>query len=89
MKAVVYDRYGPAEVLRIEEVERPEPGDDEVLVKVHATTVTRTDSGLRSAEYVHQPLLHRFPPTEAEDPRHGARRRGRGSRRRRDRVRGR
>jgi NADPH:quinone reductase-like Zn-dependent oxidoreductase len=51
MRAVVYDRYGPPEVLRVEEVERPVPKDDEVLVKVHATTVTRTDAGLRSAEY--------------------------------------
>ena len=51
MKAVVYDRYGPPEVLRLEEVERPVPNDDEVLVRVHATTVTRTDTGLRSAEY--------------------------------------
>jgi NADPH:quinone reductase-like Zn-dependent oxidoreductase len=50
MRAVVYDRYGPPDVLRLEEVERPEPKDDEVLVKVHATTVTRTDTGLRSAE---------------------------------------
>jgi NADPH:quinone reductase-like Zn-dependent oxidoreductase len=51
MKAVVYDRYGPPEVLRIEEVERPVPEDDEVLVRIHATTVTRTDTGLRSAEF--------------------------------------
>jgi NADPH:quinone reductase-like Zn-dependent oxidoreductase len=51
VKAVVYDRYGPAEVLRLEDVERPIPADDEVLVKVRATTVTRTDTGLRSAEY--------------------------------------
>jgi NADPH:quinone reductase-like Zn-dependent oxidoreductase len=51
VKAVVYDRYGPPEVLRLEEVERPVPADDEVLVKVHATSVTRTDTGLRSAEY--------------------------------------
>ena len=51
MKAVVYDRYGPAEVLRLEDVERPVPADDEVLVKVRATTVTRTDTGLRSAEF--------------------------------------
>jgi NADPH:quinone reductase-like Zn-dependent oxidoreductase len=50
MKAVDFDRYGPPEVLRLEEVERPVPTDDEVLVKVHATTVTRTDAGLRSAE---------------------------------------
>ncbi|MDX6398177.1 MAG: hypothetical protein QOJ43_1585, partial [Gaiellaceae bacterium] len=51
MRAVVHDRYGPPEVLRLEEVERPVPQDDEVLVKVHATTVTRSDTGLRSANY--------------------------------------
>ncbi|MEX0629459.1 MAG: NAD(P)-dependent alcohol dehydrogenase [Chloroflexota bacterium] len=51
MKAVVHDRYGPPDILRIEEVEQPVPKDDEVLVKIHATTVTRTDTGLRSAEY--------------------------------------
>ncbi|MDX6397563.1 MAG: hypothetical protein QOJ43_971 [Gaiellaceae bacterium] len=51
MRAVVHDRYGPPEVLRLEEVERPVPEDDEVLVKVHATTVTRSDTGLRSANY--------------------------------------
>ena len=50
MRAVVYDRYGPPEVLRVEEVERPDPGDDEVLVRIHASTVNRTDVGLRSAE---------------------------------------
>jgi NADPH:quinone reductase-like Zn-dependent oxidoreductase len=51
MRAVVHDRYGPPEVLRLADVERPVPEDDEVLVKIHATTVTRTDSGLRSAEF--------------------------------------
>ena len=50
MRAVVHDRYGPPEVLHIEDVERPVPNDDEVLVKVHATTVTRTDTGLRGAD---------------------------------------
>jgi NADPH:quinone reductase-like Zn-dependent oxidoreductase len=50
MRAVVCDRYGPPEVLRLEEVERPVPKDDEVLVKVHATSVTRTDCGVRGAE---------------------------------------
>jgi NADPH:quinone reductase-like Zn-dependent oxidoreductase len=51
VRAVVYDRYGPPEVLRLEDVERPVPGDDDVVVRVQATTVTRTDTGLRSAEY--------------------------------------
>ncbi len=52
MRAVVHDRYGPPEVLRVAEVERPVPNDDEVLVRVHASTVTRGDAmGVRSAEY--------------------------------------
>jgi NADPH:quinone reductase-like Zn-dependent oxidoreductase len=50
MRAVVHDRYGPPEVLRIEDVPRPVPKADEVLVKVHATSVTRTDCGFRAAE---------------------------------------
>ena len=50
MKAVVHDRYGPPEVLRVADVERPVPKADEVLVKIHATTVSRTDTGLRSAD---------------------------------------
>jgi len=50
VRAVVFDRYGPPEVLRLAEVERPVPNDDEVLVRIRATTVTRTDTGLRSAD---------------------------------------
>ena len=49
MKAVVYDTYGPPEVLRIEEVERPVPKDDEVRVRIHATTVNRFDCATRDA----------------------------------------
>jgi NADPH:quinone reductase-like Zn-dependent oxidoreductase len=49
MRAVVYDRYGPPEVLRIEEVERPVPNDDEVLVRIHAAAVTRADCATREA----------------------------------------
>ena len=49
MKAVVYDRYGPPEVQRLEDVERPVPKEDEVLVKVHATTVNRSDVLTREA----------------------------------------
>jgi NADPH:quinone reductase-like Zn-dependent oxidoreductase len=52
MKAVVQDRYGPPEVLRVEDVERPMPKDDEVLIRIHATTVTQTDTHLRVARPV-------------------------------------
>jgi len=50
MRAVIHDKYGPPEVLRLEEVEQAVPLEDEVLIKIRATTVTRTDCGLRSAE---------------------------------------
>lgn len=52
MRAVVQDRYGPPEVLRIEEVERPTPKDDEVLIRIRATTVTQTDTHARAARPV-------------------------------------
>ena len=47
MRAVVQDRYGPPEVLHIEDVERPLPGDGEVLVRVRASTVSQTDTHIR------------------------------------------
>ena len=49
MRAVVHDRFGPPEVLRIEEVEQPAPKADEVLVRVRAATVTQTDCHMRRA----------------------------------------
>jgi len=49
VKAVVYDRYGPPGVLRIEQVERPAPRDDALLVRIRATTVNRLDCHTREA----------------------------------------
>jgi NADPH:quinone reductase-like Zn-dependent oxidoreductase len=56
MKAAVHTRYGPPEVVRISEVETPAAKDNQVLVKIHATTVNRTDCTLRAAE----PFVNRF-----------------------------
>lgn len=51
MKAVVYRKYGPPEVVKLVEVPKPLPKNNELLVKVYSSTVNRTDSGFRSAEY--------------------------------------
>ena len=56
MKAVVYERYGPPDVLRVEDIPKPVPAPDEVLVRVHATGVTRSDAHLRAGS----PLVSRF-----------------------------
>jgi NADPH:quinone reductase-like Zn-dependent oxidoreductase len=56
MRAAVRTRYGPPDVVRVVEVEKPAVKDNEVLVRVHATTVNRTDCGLRAAK----PFIYRF-----------------------------
>jgi NADPH:quinone reductase-like Zn-dependent oxidoreductase len=56
MRAAVSTEYGPPEIVRIRDVERPTPADDELLIKVHATTVNRTDCGYRGGK----PFLIRF-----------------------------
>ncbi|WP_198669751.1 NAD(P)-dependent alcohol dehydrogenase [Pelagibacterium sediminicola] len=51
MKAAVYENYGPADVVEIKEIDRPEIGDDEVLIKVFASQVTTADWRFRASEY--------------------------------------
>ncbi len=51
MKAIIYTQYGPPEVAKLMDVPKPIPKDNEVLIKVYSSTVNRTDSGFRSAEY--------------------------------------
>jgi NADPH:quinone reductase-like Zn-dependent oxidoreductase len=51
MKAAVYTKYGPPEVIQLKEVPKSAPKDHEVLVKIYATTVNRTDCGFRKPEY--------------------------------------
>jgi len=56
IKAIVYQKYGPPNVLKLKEVEKPAPGDNEVLIRVYATTVNRTDTATIRAK----PFFARF-----------------------------
>jgi NADPH:quinone reductase-like Zn-dependent oxidoreductase len=54
MKAILHTAYGPPDELQLREVEKPVPKDDEVLIKIHATTVTSSDCNLRNLTFAPQ-----------------------------------
>ena len=58
MKAIVWTKFGPPEVLQLQEVAKPVPSDQEVLIRIYATTVTAGDCQLRSLQL---PLAYRLP----------------------------
>ena len=58
MKAIVWTKFGPPEVLQLQEIAKPAPKDNEVLIKIYATTVSAGDSQLRSLKL---PLAYRLP----------------------------
>jgi len=52
MKAILCEKYGPPEVLKLKEVPKPSPGKDEVLIKVHATSVNAADCNVRGLSFI-------------------------------------
>ncbi len=59
MKAIIHSKYGPPDELSIQEVDKPVPKKNEVLIKIHATTVTSTDCNARNFTFV--PKLFKLP----------------------------
>ncbi len=51
MKAIVYEKYGPPDVLRVKTVDTPTPMDDEILIRIHAAEVTKADCEMRNLDF--------------------------------------
>ena len=62
MKAIVYTKYGGPEVLQLKEIDKPNPNDHEVLVKVHATSLNDWDLGLMKGDFINRLLNGLFKP---------------------------
>lgn len=58
MKAIIWTRYGPPDILQLQEVQTPTPRDNEVLLHIYATTVTSGDCEQRSLKL---PIWHSLP----------------------------
>ena len=63
MKAIVYTQYGSPDVLQVKEVQKPEPKENEILLRVRATSVNRTDcANLRAKPFIMRFTMGLFKP---------------------------